>query len=749
MLILQSDPARPLTKTINIKVTAEGKEEYAIGQYDTAAMYFSSKNWMPGSFDEMAVTLGELSTDLYSCAIRGALADGTNARYHTRRKVSNKDQGCITDIDNQVVCLDIDNFVCALPPQEAIRYAISLLPPCFSKASVFWQLSASTGFKTSQGIGIHLWYFLDEFTGNDELRAYFNLFNISIEELYGVAKFIDLVMFDSIQIHYTAPPHVINAQDPISPRFGVLRGPTDTVLLSKDWIKDGRLDTEASSRHLKRMGDDKDGFHGPILSASAAWVRKHGTKQNDGFKASVRDAAGRADKSEHSQEQIERYLSDAFLDRLLSSAVAKGFDGPGGGITEEAMLAFSQYVYISTNNNFLRPASGVTMGVNAFDLVMRPVIGMAGASKIFMESGGTKAELAMSLPGYGEGVVTYENKHVYNKWQGRVGTQLTEYDASPWEEHIQYLAGKYADTLMDYIAFVIRSPGKKVTWAPIVGSKHQGIGKSILKIPLAAIFNGCSHEIGTEDLKNPFNSYMESELIFVEEVYGQDNRELANKLKAMITESRVRINTKGEKQYEMPNFTNFMLFTNHRDPIRIDAEDRRIFFSYNEEPPKGQVYYDRLVRWLQGARDIIYSWAHDRDLSNFNAGQAPPSTEIKNEAISEGAPLWVHKLREGIEDISWPMQHDLVTLRDIQAAVKQITGREPNANKLARALIEAGARKVIRMRTPGGTMETVFSTRNHEKYAKAVIADSLQEIKDDMKGKAVGDEREWRTSQRY
>ena len=141
------------------------------------------------------------------------------------------------------------------------------------------------------------------------------------------------------------------------------------------------------------------------------------------------------------------------------------------------------------------------------------------------------------------------------------------------------------------------------------------------------------YEIGTENIRSAFNNYMESELVVVEEVYGPDNRGMVNQIKAKLTEPVVDINIKGLPNYQAPNFANFIMFTNHAVPFPMDPSDRRFMMIFSYAKPKENSYYHRMVDWLKENPDTIYSWALDRDLSEFNSGDAPPVSAAKTEVI--------------------------------------------------------------------------------------------------------------------
>jgi len=749
MTVLQASPVRPLTKTIVGKVNAtNGKTEYQIGQYDQKILQFSSKEVAVSNYADMCLVLNKLITDKTSCVIRGMLKTGTDKSFFMRRKASNPVGGCIEDVDQKWVCLDLDSIPLAAVGNDlkkAPAILRGMLPKCFADAACWWNYSASQGFKPEATVSIHMWFWMDDEISNTELKRYFDLFNESIKELYGINKLVDLVLFDSIQIHYTAPPDLQGVADPLSDgRYGALPGLPE-VRITEDWLRDDRLDTGAVLKYVNKIGDDKEGFHNPILSASAAWVRSYGAsaRATAEFKALIRDSIERADKSAHTPEQVERYKSDSFLDSLIKSASAKGFDKDNVQLDGQALEFFKDHVFSSSAGKFYCIKSREWISTASFDLVARPHIKMAGAAKVFMDAGGTIVDNVLIIPGQNPMATTvFNGKKVFNRWQGRKGVLLDEYDVGPWLKHISFLCDgreNVATLLQDYFAFIIANPGKKVMWAPVLGSRIGGTGKSMLKIPLRAIYGEGMVEIGTDDVRNNFNTYMEYELVVVEEIYGPDNRMMVNQIKAKITETMSRINMKGIPQYDAPNFANFIMFTNHRVPFPIETGDRRFFFIFSESLPREQEYYRQFGAWMAANANGLYTWAMQRDLTKFSQYQAPLETDEKRNILESSMSMITQKLVYAKDHITWPLQHDLINPPELLQAINSGSKYQMSLNSLSEELRKIGAKKLGRMMAKDRSSITVWAIRDFEKYENMAQSDIVEEIK----GKMIGAERDY------
>ena len=83
---------------------------------------------------------------------------------------------------------------------------------------------------------------------------------------------------------------------------------------------------------------------------------------------------------------------------------------------------------------------------------------------------------------------------------------------------------------------------------------------------------------GIEQVTGKFNRCLENKrLVNVNEMSSVGSQWLANfdKIKANITDTTITIEPKGVDTYETNNIGNYILFTNHRDAIRVEASDRR------------------------------------------------------------------------------------------------------------------------------------------------------------------------------
>lgn len=767
--ILTASPKVPQTKTITaIEGPVSDRHDapdIKLGvKQAKMSTFFSSKEIKVDSINSLAKILEGLRKDPFSFVIRGCVLDNVDKKRHYRRKAKSN-EGTIQDVDQQWLCIDLDKKpLHALgleandlvkKPGKVIKALMDDLPICLKNASCWWHFSSSTGITKHDVVSVHLWFWLDQPMSNNDLRQYFGAYNEHMTNLFGVEGWVDLVTFDSIQPHFTADPQLIDLEDPIPERSGLIKGKTSAVKISEDWITVTPLDkTERWKEYLEKIGDSKDGFHQPLLSASASWVRKNGYSEsaNKEFINIAREFIDNADRGERSDDEINRYRSDQFLGQLLRTASEKGFDLGGPIVTEAAANYFRDYVYVSPQNKFFKKPVGLYVSKDAFNLVGRKYgLGSAGAN-IFVESNGTVVDKVACLPGEEIGGILVENgEDTYNSWPGRKIAPSDKPNGKMLEDHIHYICGgedRSANLILDYMCHVIQHPGLKVMWAPVLGSKTTGIGKSIIKeLYYSILAPKMITEIGVTELGSDFNEYMfNHEMLFIEEVYTNNRKNITDKLKTMITEKRITVNIKNVSAFNVPNTINMFLFTNHANALYIDEHDRRFFPTYVSVKPKEGDYYKRLVKYFREETANIMAWMMNRDLSKFDRSESPPMTDAKKAAVQYSTPEWRTTLIDALEGEEWPFQHDIMVGSDLIESIYSLIGRRIAPQYISDFLTENNVIKWgdgTRVRLANGSRSFVYVCRNHEKYMGLDGSDIAEKLN------PVGDKNEWRQSQNY
>ena len=134
--------------------------------------------------------------------------------------------------------------------------------------------------------------------------------------------------------------------------------------------------------------------------------------------------------------------------------------------------------------------------------------------------------------------------------------------------------------LISWLAHNVQRPGRKVRWAPYIYGV-QGAGKTFIAVLLELAMGPVNvRTVGGATLKSDFNGWANgAAVVVIEEVYQPGHGlDLVEKLKAPIANDTVDVHRKGKDSVSAPNFSNYLLLSNHPDSLMIEATDRRTFF---------------------------------------------------------------------------------------------------------------------------------------------------------------------------
>lgn len=242
-------------------------------------------------------------------------------------------------------------------------------------------------------------------------------------------------------------------------------------------------------------------------------------------------------------------------------------------------------------------------------------------------------------------------------------------DVSRYLEYVAKLIPDPNDRaiIMAYMAAIVQHQGSKFLWTVVVqGTKGNG------KSSLGNILDWCVGEdygfsIDPRKITGTFNSYVEHKiLIRVEEIHMRNKMDFLDALKPLITEKRIPMEAKGRDQYQGENLANWILFTNYKDAIIKERDDRRfaIFFtaqqSYEDiiRDGMGGEYFTNLWHWLKNEGGLSFvnhylrNYPIPRELNPaLDAGgtcHRAPITTSTSEAISESQGLIEQEVAENI-----------------------------------------------------------------------------------------------------
>ena len=214
-----------------------------------------------------------------------------------------------------------------------------------------------------------------------------------------------------------------------------------------------------------------------------------------------------------------------------------------------------------------------------------------------------------------------------------------------------------------WLAAAVQYPGVKFQWA-VVLQGAEGNGKTfILKCLEHAVGQLNTHLPNSQDLDEKYNTYLEGKLLIgVEEIHMSGRRDILDRLKPYITNSRVEIRAMRTDKRMSDNLTNWLFLTNYRDAVLKSRSDRRyaIFFTAQQDETHlardgmDGDYFPRLWEWARnGGFEIVADYlARVAIPDEFNPATSchrAPVTSSTHEAIAESLGPVEQVIHEAIE----------------------------------------------------------------------------------------------------
>jgi putative DNA primase/helicase len=213
------------------------------------------------------------------------------------------------------------------------------------------------------------------------------------------------------------------------------------------------------------------------------------------------------------------------------------------------------------------------------------------------------------------------------------------------------------DWILDWIAYPLQNPGAKMPTSVIMHG-DEGSGKNLFWEIVRDIYGEYGTVVGQDQLEDKFNDWISRKLFIIgdEVLSRQEMRHLKGKLKAMISGTEIKINTKMMPVRSEANHANLVFLSNEIQPNALDASDRRYCVVWT--PPKlERAYYQAVVQCRdKGGREAFMQHLLARDLAGFDAYGPPPVTRAKDDLIDISRPnpeRWLLAWQAGVLPVSY------------------------------------------------------------------------------------------------
>ena len=244
-------------------------------------------------------------------------------------------------------------------------------------------------------------------------------------------------------------------------------------------------------------------------------------------------------------------------------------------------------------------------------------------------------------------VMDADGQSVVDLFMGHVRFTLSEVD----EQHL----------LIDFLAWVVQNPGQKMNWSLLLQGA-QGVGKSYFGVVMMLVLGEMARNIEPSALSGRFTAWAHgATLVIVEEirVVSESRYEIIDRLKPFIANATVPIEEKGRDHRTVPNFTSYLMFTNHKDALPLEQGDRRYAPLFSRVQTEQQLfrelggaagagdYFTHLFDESNRRPDALSRFLRDWQINpKFNAKGRAPHTRARDAMVS----LAVSPERSMVED---------------------------------------------------------------------------------------------------
>jgi hypothetical protein len=230
------------------------------------------------------------------------------------------------------------------------------------------------------------------------------------------------------------------------------------------------------------------------------------------------------------------------------------------------------------------------------------------------------------------------NTHVGSKLRPKAG------NAWPWFRFMTRLIPNKKDRkeIMRWCATLLACPGTKMTYAVLLVSEKQGVGKSTLAeiLALAIGKHNVSYPSDVEITDSQFNEYAaHKRLIVVQEIYAGQSSKCYNKIKSLITDASLTVYRKYLHPYPITNHVHLFACSNSMRALKLPGDDRRWLVPKVAEEAPGLAYWTEFYAWLDGdGIELIMDWAREFVAKHGQVmpGAHAPDSAAKKEMIVEG-----------------------------------------------------------------------------------------------------------------
>lgn len=383
---------------------------------------------------------------------------------------------------------------------------------------------------------------------------------------------------------------------------------------------------------------------------------------------------------------------DALVRRFLAPPV------PTVRATQPMPAAFNGWVFVTQLDKFFnvhtRGDALTRMGFNALMNREVPPVAPPGANRpaadMCTDLWGIKVvDRLLYAPGVGE-VFTMNGREYANLYDPDSvpavpdtysAADLAAIEAVKRHLHLMFQDEREENILLGWLAHNVQFPGRIIGWSPFIPGE-PGVGKTFFSRLLRAVMGVQNvSEVNVASIATQFKGWAAGAAVNVlEEVklHGTNRYDVMNNLKPYITNLEVPMERKGQDSCMVPNFTNYLLFSNFLNGIPIDNSERRYcclpskLTSEDAARLLAEGHYTRLFeQGVDSQAGGLRKWLLELDIVPEVLGKRAPITEGRAETIAMGESEAVEIGRQVIEDGAVGVTADVLSAPHFAKALRE------------------------------------------------------------------------------
>jgi Family of unknown function (DUF5906) len=228
----------------------------------------------------------------------------------------------------------------------------------------------------------------------------------------------------------------------------------------------------------------------------------------------------------------------------------------------------------------------------------------------------------------------------FNMWQGYSVKPLENKDLlKRLKYHIESVVcdgdAELYSYLYKWIAYTFKHPERQAG-AAVVLRGEEGAGKGILGTFLQSIWGKHGYKVGSsKHLTGAFNAHLADVcFLFADEAFFSGDRQQADVLKGLVTESTMTIERKGVDSITQPNYLKIFMSTNSEYAVPAGRDSRRYFVTdVSSKHLKGEAYFDALASDCNNdtVKSAFLYEMLNMDLTGFKTSQIPESRGLRSQ----------------------------------------------------------------------------------------------------------------------